>query len=64
MKMVRKVVGDDTEERRLEVGLKEGSPEEMALSMSAEGWEGVAMPGLGRESPCTRPSSVIEVDFV
>lgn len=31
--MVRKVVGDDREDRRLEVGLKEGSPEEMALSM-------------------------------
>lgn len=30
MKMVRKVVGDDTEDRRLEVGLKEGSPEKMA----------------------------------
>lgn len=37
MKMVRKVVGDDREGRRWEVRLKEGSPEEMALRMSAEG---------------------------
>lgn len=34
MRVVRRVVGDD---RRLEVDLKEGSSEEMALKVSVEG---------------------------